>query len=152
MAAPAPKPLGQILARLAFVCYCGWMLWLLFGQRLGTEVYAQQLALSINLKPLATVGRYLALLERRPSAALVRHAIVNLAGNVVMFIPLGFFLPCIFIRLRGFFRTALAALLLILAVELVQYFTMLGTCDIDDLILNMTGVFVGFLIWCVMRR
>lgn len=134
----------QSFLRFCFVAYCIAMLWLLFGQRWGTEIYTQQLALRINLTPFATIGRYLDLLRSTQSTVLLRHAVINLTGNVVMFIPLGFFLPGIWRRFRGFFRTFFAAFLLILAVELVQYFTKLGTCDVDDLILNLAGVCIGY--------
>lgn len=144
MASKQKRSAGQILLRAAFIGYILWMLWLLFGQRLGTQIYTQQLAESINLKPFSTISRYIALLGST-SNAMVRHAIINLVGNVVMFIPLGFFLPRIYRPLRGFLTTFALCLVLIVAVELVQYVTALGTCDVDDLILNMVGVCIGWL-------
>ena len=143
---------GQVLLRLCFVAYCAWMLWLLFGQRLGTEVYSQQLADRINWIPMSTIRRYLPLLSGEKGAALQRHAVINLVGNVVMFIPLGFCIPRIFPPFQGFFKTFLACLILVLAVEMIQYFTMLGTCDIDDLILNMAGVIIGWLLHCIRKH
>lgn len=144
MAASSKRTAGQIFWRFCFVAYCALMLWLLFGQRLGTEVYTQQLADSVNLKPFATIERYLHMLSNQHNQKLLRHAVINLAGNVVMFIPLGFFLPKIFPRLRGLFRTFFLAVLLICLVEAVQYVTALGTCDVDDLILNLVGVCLGY--------
>lgn len=135
------------LPRLVAVLYGIWMLWLLFGQRMGTQIYEQQLADRVNLIPFVTVGRYMQMIGNPTNPGLFRHAIVNLVGNVVLFIPLGVFLPYLFRWLRGFFRTALAALMLILLVELIQCVTMLGSCDIDDLILNMAGVLMGYPIW-----
>ena len=143
MAAKGKCSRGQILLRMAFVAYVVWMLWLLFGQRLGTEIYSQELARSMNLQPLATIKHFLKLLES-DSPGLVTHAKINLAGNVVMFIPLGFCLPRIFPKLRGFFKTLSFCFFLIIAVELLQYYSLLGTCDIDDLILNMVGVTIGY--------
>ena len=134
---------GQVL-RAAFLGYAVWMLWLLFGQRLGTEVYSQELAKSMNLQPFTTIKHYIALLDNG-NPGLVRHAIINLAGNVFMFIPLGFFLPRIFPKLRSFFKTLLCCICIIAAVELAQYYSLLGTCDIDDLILNTVGVCIGYL-------
>ena len=37
--------------------------------------------------------------------------------------------------------------MLILCVELLQLATMLGSCDIDDLILNVIGASLGFFLW-----
>ncbi|MBQ3252035.1 MAG: VanZ family protein [Oscillospiraceae bacterium] len=152
MASPAKRSAGQVLLRLGFVVYCLWMLWLLFGQRMGTQVYTQQLADRINLVPFATMRRYFPLLSGEKGWYLQRHAIINLVGNVVMFIPLSFCIIRIFPRFYGFFRTFLLCLILIIAVETVQYFTMLGTCDIDDLILNMLGVSIGGLLGKIKRH
>ena len=143
---------GQVFVRLLFVAYCVLMLWLLFGQRWGTVVYEQNLAESINLRPFATVAMYWRLLKGNASPYYIRHAFINLAGNVIMFVPLGYFLPKIFEKLRKFWKTTLFSLCLIITVEAVQFFTMLGTCDVDDLILNMVGVILGYLLWRLFRR
>ena len=143
MAAKGKRSGGQILLRTAFVAYVVWMLWLLFGQRLGTEIYSQELARSMNLQPLATIKHFLALLGS-DNPGLVTHAKINLVGNVVMFIPLGFCFPGIFPKLRGFFKTFFFCCFLIIAVELLQYYSLLGTCDVDDLILNMVGITIGY--------
>ena len=141
---------GGALIRIAFLVYAAVMLWLLFGQRIGEEGISVYFGISgenLNLMPFKTVKLYLWLLQNSTNEALMRHAVINLVGNVVLFIPLGWFLPSIWVRFRGFFKTVLAVLLLISAVEIVQYFTRLGSCDIDDLILNLTGALAGFALW-----
>ena len=143
---------NQSFWRLCFVAYCGLMLWLLFGQRWGTEVYAQQLAESINLTPLTTIKRYWHVLQNTKNASMLRHAVINLVGNVVMFIPLGYCLPRIWRRFRSFFPTIMLSVLLIVAVETIQYFTKLGTCDIDDLILNTLGACMGYILFKIKHR
>ncbi|MBQ9838798.1 MAG: VanZ family protein [Oscillospiraceae bacterium] len=143
MEAEAKRSVGKTLLRIVFICYVVWMLWLLFGQRLGTEVYSQELAKSMNLKPFATIRHFIALLGHN-APGLVTHAVINLLGNVVMFVPLGFCLPKIFPKLRSFLKTFCLCVCIIVVVELVQYYTFLGTCDIDDLILNMVGVSIGY--------
>lgn len=144
MAAKGKRSTAQIITRLLFVVYILLMLWLLFGQRFGTQIYTQQLARSLNFKPFATVSMYWKMLNSQASEAFLRHAVINLVGNVVMFVPLGFFLPRIFVEFKGFFATFFFCLLLVALVEVIQYFTMLGACDIDDLILNMMGICIGY--------
>lgn len=142
---------GQILLRTAFFIYCLLMLWLLFGQRLGAQDYGgytQQLADNLNLEPLKTIRLYLWLLGKSDSAYLVRHAFINLVGNVVMFIPLGYLLCGVFPKQRKFFMFLLCVTALILIVEGVQYVTLLGSCDVDDVILNLTGAIIG---WCIRK-
>ena len=70
----------------------------------------------------------------------------NITGmilNAIMFAPLGFLLPLIFERYRRWGRTLAAGFLTSLTVELVQLFTFWAT-DVDDLIMNTLGTFVGF--------
>ena len=68
----------------------------------------------------------------------------NLAGNILVFVPFGF-LAAMASRKRNFFRTSLDGFLLSLMVETLQLLTMVGSFDVDDLILNTIGVMLGFL-------
>ena len=71
-------------------------------------------------------------------------AVINLAGNVAVFVPLGF---CLRMALRRTRRPTLAALLLGAAVsvpaELLQLATGTRTTDVDDVLLNVLGVVIG---------
>ena len=71
---------------------------------------------------------------------------MNLGGNVVLFVPLGLFLPVLWQKLDRFLPFFAFVTALITAVELIQLFTLLGSCDVDDLILNLLGATVGFLL------
>jgi glycopeptide antibiotics resistance protein len=72
------------------------------------------------------------------------EAVIEIAGNVLLFVPLGAIL-----RLRGmsFRNSLLAASLLSAVVELAQFGFAVGRfTEIDDVILNTTGTAIGFLI------
>lgn len=122
----------------AFVAYALGMLWLLLGQRVGHGVGG------LNLKVFATLRHFLWVLEHSHRPENICHAVVNLVGNVVMFVPLGFFACWLWKILNRFGWHFLAMLLTILCVELLQLLTGLGTCDVDDLILNLIGTTMGF--------
>ena len=62
-----------------------------------------------------------------------------LFGNVLTFIPLGFFLPCLFRRCRGCGVCFFGAAARVVCVELVQLFAVVGSCDIDDLLLDLVA-------------
>ena len=132
-----------------FGIYCAVMLWLLFNRPGYIEgvPYWEQVGMSINLVPFVTVRRYIRLLVHMPNHHLIPHAIINLLGNVVMFIPLGLFLPLLFSKLRKLWKTLLAAALIITAVEILQLFTLVGSCDVDDLLLNLLGGAAGYWIF-----
>jgi len=128
-----------------FGLYCALMLWLLFdrsGSVPGIS-YWEQVKSNLNLVPFRTLRLFTGLLsDHRPH--LVQAAVVNLFGNVLMFLPLGFLLPLTFRKLTGLWKILLATASLITAVELLQLFTLVGSCDIDDLILNLIGATLGY--------
>ncbi len=140
------KPENRI-AILLFAVYGFVMLMLLFvlsrDQYDLTRPYWELIRENHNFVPFYTVRSQLrCLFSGRPS--LVRYAIVNLGGNTLLFVPLGFFLPLCFKRLRRLYKTLLAAAAVMTAVELAQLFTLRGYADIDDLMLNLLGTAIGY--------
>lgn len=130
-----------------FIIYSAVMFWLLFGQRLGNldfSDYSVKLSQNINLVPLETVKLFLRLAKYSIDSHSVALAFRNLAGNVVLFIPLGL-LREIFPKLRRFLPFIVSVAVIITAVEILQFFTLLGSCDIDDLTLNLLGASIGYL-------
>ena len=131
---------------LLFAAYSLLMLWLLFGQRWG------QNAGGLNLKLFDTLHRFWWVLQYSGDAEQLRHAVVNLGGNVAMFVPLGFLVPCIWEKTGKFGWHFLAMTLTIAGVELLQLATGLGTCDVDDLLLNLIGTTIGFGIYQLWKK
>lgn len=72
-----------------------------------------------------------------------KTVIVNVFGNILMFIPFGF-LGIVFPKLNNFKFLILNFLSAIVLIKSLQYFTRLGVFDIDDIILNTAGVSIGF--------
>ena len=69
--------------------------------------------------------------------------IINLLGNIIMFIPFGF-LGWLNVKYFSFKRLIVDFLSVLIIVEALQYLTRLGVFDIDDLALNSIGVWIGF--------
>lgn len=72
-------------------------------------------------------------------------------GNVIMFIPFGF-LGWIFPQLKNLKSLIITFVSAIVIVEALQYFSRLGVFDVDDVLLNTFGVFLGFLIQNFLER
>lgn len=70
---------------------------------------------------------------------------LNLAGNVVAFIPFGMFLPWLYGKCRKLLLTALFSFEFSLFVETVQLVCKVGSFDVDDILLNTLGGVLGFL-------
>ncbi|QQK79109.1 VanZ family protein [Salicibibacter cibi] len=75
-----------------------------------------------------------------------------LIGNVFLFLPLGIFLPLLFRSLRSIGRVTLVGMLLSLVIELYQFAFTLRVSDIDDLVLNTVGVFLGAAMYVAARK
>lgn len=149
------KAKRQPLVRFLFLVYALIMLWLLFGRASGWAdglPYQEALAQRINFTPLKTIRNYWYVIQHGTSQGLRNHCIINLVGNVVLFIPIGFLLPRIWPKLRNFFLFLLICTASILLVESVQLFALLGSFDVDDVILNLAGMLLGYLLCLIIRK
>ena len=81
-----------------------------------------------------------------------KDMLINIVGNITMFIPTGIILPMIYKKLRSFPGTALAGGLISLSIEIIQLPFCERTSDINDLILNTLGVVLGYGIYASARR
>ena len=141
--------------RFLFVVYAGVLLWLLFDRPIAQDPvsdYAEIMRGNMNLIPFHTIGNYWKVVTRWEFTPLFRHCVINLGGNVFLFIPIGYFLPRLWPFLRNFFSFLLTCTMAITLVELVQLVTLLGSLDIDDLILNLFGMVVGYLIYMIFKK
>jgi len=92
----------------------------------------------INLMPFYVIYSYLSgNMQVSPFVALL-----NVLGNIVIFIPLGVFFM-LRRRDKSVLRNVLPVFMVSVLVETIQYALGLGFCDIDDVILNSTGGLIG---------
>ena len=66
--------------------------------------------------------------------------------GTIAFAPMGVFLPALFRWQRSIFFFTASLTLSITAVEVLQVYTGTGSCDVDDLILNLAGALLVFII------
>lgn len=78
--------------------------------------------------------------------------LINIIGNIAMFIPVGIVWPICFRKLDSLKKTLIAGLGFILFIELTQLLCPERHTDIDDLILNLCGVAIGACIIFTIRR
>ncbi len=72
-----------------------------------------------------------------------------LLGNIIMFMPIGFF-PALLWRKWRWWKSLLAGFCSSFTIEFIQFFIGRST-DIDDVILNTTGALAGFWVFCLLR-
>lgn len=81
-----------------------------------------------------------------------RDLLLNLIGNVALFIPGGILLPVFYQRLNSFCKVTAAGAMLSLCIEFLQLPFSSRASDIDDLILNTLGVMTGYCIYALFAR
>ena len=80
-----------------------------------------------------------------------RDLLLNIIGNVAMFIPSGIVLPIVYKRLNTFWKVLTTGIGISLCIEIIQLPFSVRATDIDDLILNTIGVIVGYGIYTLMQ-
>jgi glycopeptide antibiotics resistance protein len=76
----------------------------------------------------------------------------NLWGNLFGFAPLGIFLPLLISFFRKGIYVLLTGIIVSLCYETAQLVLNLGVFDVDDIILNASGCFLGYIIaWMYFR-
>ena len=133
----------RILGKVLFVLYIVFVFYFL----LVSEVYGrtgEMVGYHYNLVLFKEIKRFWNYREQLGMFATVS----NLLGNILIFIPFGFFMPMASKR-RSFFATAMYSLLLSMIVETSQLFMQVGSFDVDDLFLNTIGGMLGFITFAI---
>lgn len=106
---------------------------------------------ALNAVPVMnTYKQFMATLAEASSTDM-NFALENIIGNIILFLPLGIFLPCISPAVNSTKKVAVICLCCSFSIELVQFllrkFGTYRTVDIDDVILNTAGGLLGWLIF-----
>ncbi len=112
---------------------------------LGTDgfmSYRELLSANLNLIPFFSFYNFITMPVK--TGIVVRGFLVNLFGNLLLFLPWGLLLPCISEKMRSAKRFFAVTSAVIICIELIQLFTLLGACDIEDYLLNIIGALIGF--------
>lgn len=95
----------------------------------------------INVYPLIHLADY----------AIRREAVLNLVGNITMFIPVGVIWPVVYKELNTHRKAIAAGVGFSLIIELIQLPFFDRVTDIDDLILNSLGYTIGYFMFVLIR-
>lgn len=143
------KLIRNILA-LGFVGYMILLIYFLFfSEEYGRTTHYTEY--QYNLKLFHELSRYI----RYRDVVGFDYFLINVVGNVAVFMPFGFLLPVFEKKRRGmifdFFRVVALGFLFSLSVEIVQLVSKVGCFDVDDLFLNTLGVAFGCICYGICR-
>lgn len=145
------KSIVNTVFKLSFIIYVTTLISVLFlggrvtGHDMSLSEYIGYLKNNVNIVPFRTISIYVeAILTGSMNLSI---PIRNLVGNLILFLPMGIYLPSMAFRmnrLKVYFSFVAIALFFI---EVMQLVTRRGIFDIDDFILNVSGALVGFIIF-----
>jgi glycopeptide antibiotics resistance protein len=131
----------QITSVALLFIYLTFLAWRMFFYAYGHYYRVQNAKLRYNLIPFKTI---MALLRSFHNYNF-NIWIYNLLGNIVVFLPLGILLTLVFKRINIKIILGISFFIILLA-ETMQLVLRLGVFDIDDIILNLLGCFIGYYI------
>ena len=125
---------------ILFTVYLGLLVYFLFfAEAMGRNFIER--SYQYNLIPFHEIRRFLVYRQILGTQVVI----LNLVGNIVAFFPFGFFLPLLLHKLRYFGKTICFGMLFSVLVETIQLFSMVGSFDVDDIILNTFGTMIGYI-------
>lgn len=139
---------------ILFIFYVLQMIYMLFFSRdfardslnLNIHSYGEALRAQwlygTNLMPFDTIKKMIHIFSLPAYANSI--AIINLFGNIVAFMPCALFYTLLTKKAQKAWKFALLMSFIIILVEVMQFFTCTGSMDIDDYILNFSGVMIAY--------
>ena len=134
----------RICGRIFFVAYLLLALYVMFfSESLDRTMVSTEYR--YNLTPFAEIKRFWNMRESYGWSV----TIINLFGNVICFMPFGFLIPTLSKNrvLNNIVSVTIFAMAFSMLIETAQLVTKVGAFDVDDIILNTLGGFLGYVIF-----
>ena len=130
----------RVISQLVFILYLGVLFYFLFfSERYGrTDISDEYHYYLVLFREIKRFYRYREILG-------MKSVMINLAGNVVAFMPFGFFLPILWQKSGKLLDVTFWSFSFSLVVETIQLVYKVGTFDVDDLFLNTLGGIFGYM-------
>lgn len=136
----------RTMGKVMFVLYIFFLLYfLIFSDWYGRTGVSSEYR--YNLVLFKEIKRFIEYREELGAFAVF----TNLFGNILIFVPYGFFISMASTA-RGFFMTLFYSFGLSLCVEVFQILTKVGSFDVDDLLLNTIGGVLGYILFSICNR
>lgn len=138
---------NQKLGWVLFIAYLALLVYFMFfAESFGRAVEQREYA--YNLELFKEIKRFYHYREQLGMKAFL----LNIVGNVVGFMPCGFFLPIVSRRGRKWYNAILLCFGLSLCIEVTQLVFKVGSFDVDDLFLNTLGGVLGYILYHMVQK
>ncbi|WP_456270956.1 VanZ family protein [Bacillus sp. AK031] len=140
------------ISNLAFALFFFYILLLMTVSFLGVDIHNLRArsfeGVNHNFIPFKTISEYIIGIDRYNFDTWFN----NTLGNVLLFFPLGFLLPLMSSNLTTLKSVLGISFMLSTFIEVIQYAAKLGVLDIDDILLNLFGATLGFIIYLILTK
>lgn len=145
------KRIVRALFGISFIFYLLGSVYFIFlksgiGNWEGSSLY-EYIKNTSNIIPFKTIGFYVGEIIGGYTHVNPDIPIKNLLGNLILFMPMGIYLPFFINKINKTRTFLLIMTVLLLSIEVTQLITRSGRFDIDDYILNIIGASIGFAFW-----
>ena len=106
------------------------------------DLLKSYMSLSFNIIPFKTIKLFT--MGYKYGLVSFNAYFTNVFGNILVFMPYGFFIPMLFKKINTYIKFIIFIFLIVLLIEISQFFTMSGSFDIDDMILNLLGASIAY--------
>ena len=146
------KKIRNFWLKALFIIYCLLLITILFlnnEYRMGgfqnISTFSREHLETSNIIPFATIIGYVSgMVSNDINTGIV---IINLVTNLLLFAPMGFFIPMLFQdKIKNTKQFLIIIIILTFLVEIIQFITYRGSTDIDDIILNTIGASIVYIL------
>ena len=143
------KVLSQTIAILLLLGYLYLLTELLlfsFRTPMGEQsrlTYEEYFKHKVNIVPFKTIQMYLGYNSY--------NSIINIFGNILVFFPMGLFYGYFFKRTNNVILSILVFSFVSFVFEALQMLFLVGSFDVDDILLNALGGTIGFLLMLLFK-
>lgn len=148
------KKIIRVIFGISFILYLLALVMLLFvgvmfvgirGNIWADLSLIEYIKSSSNFVPFKTISTYIQAIF--DGSMNIDIPIKNLVGNLIMFLPMGIYLPFFIVKINKVSIFTILMIILLFFIETIQLVTRRGSFDIDDFILNTVGALIGFGFW-----
>lgn len=125
-----------------FIIYSLIILYLLLHRSVSPLPLHEYISSTVNFVPLKTIVAYFYQLFIGTMS--FKNFTINIFGNILLFIPFGYVFVVLKPELKKSYRIYKLMFCVIVMIESLQLLLKVGCFDVDDILLNMSGVAIGY--------
>ena len=130
---------------ILFILYIVFLLSTIFYTKLTTGTIYPELNIKSNIIPFTSIIETITLLLTKSQG--LYYVFNYLILDIILFIPLGLFLSILFPKTKKIKKLIVICLTISIIKELLQLLLNVGMFNIDDIILNLAGAIISYIIF-----